>query len=747
MNNTSMNQNGLVHQPSIKAVDVRRLPKILLRRRFLCLGVSGLFMSIAGFLAVNIKPDYQSSMQILVNSNLYEGVRLTNLQLGVNSELTEPNLPVFDSSSQIQLMMSSKLLQKAVDILQPDYPDITIADIKGNNKNNKKSALVVKPLEGRAGVNQVPSQVLQVSFQYNDPVKTQKVLQALQKVYQNYNLEQQQERLNKGLNFVSIRLPQIKKEVEQAEKNLEDFRRKHNLLDPVVQSRIILESRANIERQREATRAHLKDVQAQYNNLQEKITALSQNAQIASRLNQSTRYQSLLNEVQKTEQALAREEVRHTKESPVLQNLKQQHQNQQRLLQEEVKKLLGNQAINTNNTEKLLLIQRQTTEVDPVLVKEFIQVQTVVKGLIAHENSLAESEKRLSLELSKYPSLIAEYNRLLPAVETQRKILEQLLQTQQYLGLKISQGGFDWQVLEEPALGTSTNHRRSMLLLGGVIFSPILGLAVALFWGMFNYTIYSVQELQKLTKLRLLGSVPKLAPQGFKKRLPIWFWQKPQNLAPSLVETSTWLPCHESLDMVYQNIQIFQHPDSLKSLMLTSALSREGKTTLALGLAASAARMHQRILLIDANLRYPHLHKNLQLSNDWGLSLLLVDEANTQVQDYIQPIHPSIDILTAGPIAEDTIKLLSQERMQELIKLFEQTYDLVIIDAPSILGTVDARILASFCHGILMVGRIGQITPNELTQALEILSNLNLVGIIANDVSNFQGENKLPHDQ
>lgn len=735
MANTSMNQNQLVHHSSINAVDVRRLAKSLLRRRFLCLGVSGILMSIAALLAVNTKTNYQSSMQILVNSNLYEGVRLNNIQLSGNSEFTEPNLPVFDYSAQMKLMVSSKLIQKAVDILHSDYPDITVEDIKGNNKNNKESPLVVSQLEGKGGVNQVPSPVIEVSFNHDDPVKTQRVLKALQKVYQDYNLEQQKERLNQGLTFVSTRLPQIKQELSQAEENLENFRTKHNILDPEVQSKILLESLANIQQQRQTTRAQLKDVEAQYNNLEQKIAVLSEDAKIASRLNQSTRYQSLLNEVQKTELAIATEQIRYTEESPILQQLRQQNQNQKRLLQQEVKKLLGDKAINTTSTKNLLLIQKQTAEIDPVLLQEFIQVQTIVKGLIAHENSLSESEKRLSSQLSKYPSLISEYNRLLPAVENKRKILEQLLQTQQYLGLKISQGGFDWEVLEEPALGTSTSNRRSILLLGGIVVSPILGIAIALTWGMFNYTIYSVQELQKLTKLRLLGSVPKLAPLGLKKRLPIRFWQKQQNLAPSLVEATTWLPCHESLNMVYQNIQIFKHPYPFKSLMLTSALSREGKTTLALGLAASAARMHRRVLLIDANLRCPNLHKNLQLSNDWGLSLLLVDETNTQVQDYIQPIHPSIDILTAGPTAEDTINLLSSQRMQELIELFEQTYDLVIIDAPPILGTVDSRILASFCDGIVIVGRIGQITPNELMQTTEILSNLNLVGIIANDVS------------
>ena len=119
--------------------------------------------------------------------------------------------------------------------------------------------------------------------------------------------------------------------------------------------------------------------------------------------------------------------------------------------------------------------------------------------------------------------------------------------------------------------------------------------------------------------------------------------------------------------------------------MLTSALPGEGKTTLALGLGYSAARMHQRVLIIDANLRSPNLHQTLGLTNDWGLSLLLVDDENTSFYNYIQPIHPAIDVLTAGPIPDDAVNLLSSERMEELMDLFTQSYDLVLIDAPSVL--------------------------------------------------------------
>lgn len=729
---TSLNQEQQITTSAQSAVDIRQLSTILLRRRFLVLGVSCVVMSVASLLAVIAKPTYQSDMQILVSSNLAQGAQSNNIPGGVDTEVTDPNSQVVDYTTQMKLMLSSKLLQKAVDLLHSDYPNITLEDINGQPEKSKKAPLKVTQEEEGIKANKVFNKVFEVSYSNDDPVKAQRVLQALQKVYQNYNTEQQKERLNQGLAFVNARLPEIKKEVSKADKNLEQFRKKHNLLDPEAQSKILLESLADIQKQLQTTRAHLQDVNARYENLEQKIASSSQqNALISSRLNQSSRYQTLLIEIQKTELALAKERLRYTDDYPSVEKLKQQRQSQLSLLRQEVK------AITTSSKGEPLL-KGQIVGVEPKLVDELILVQTNVLGLIANEKSLAQSEQRLRSELNKYPSLIAEYNRLLPRVESSRKTLEQLLQAQQSLGLKIAQEGYNWQVLEEPALGTYVGSNRLLLLLGGAVIGLILGILAALILENFNDAIYCAGDLKKLTNLRVLGSVPKLPSRGVKKRRLGLPWNGRRTSDFSVVEPSARLPVHETLDMIYQNIQILKYPFPFKSLMLTSALPGEGKTTLVLGLVASATRMHRRVLVIDANLHNPSLHKILELSNDWGLSLLLVDETTTHFQDYIQPIHPSIDILTAGPIPEDTVKLLSSRRMKELIELFEQSYDLVLIDAPPILGTVDARIVASFCNGIVMVERMGKVTRTELTQATEILSKLNLIGIIANEVSNSQ---------
>ncbi|WP_071189225.1 polysaccharide biosynthesis tyrosine autokinase [Trichormus sp. NMC-1] len=734
MATTGLNHQQLVTTSKPRAVNIRQISTILFYRRFFILGVSCAVMSVTSLLAVITKPMYQSSMQIMVSSDLDEASGSIKKQENAKAELITPNFSSVEYTHQMKLMLSSKLVQKAVDLLRSDYPNITIENIKGKNDSGNQGALQITPLEGLSESNQVVNQVFVISFKDPDPVKTKRVLQALQKVYQDNNSEQKKQRLNQALAFVNNRLPKLQKDVIASEKKLELFRQKHNLVDPSVQSKILLESLADIQKQRQTTRSKFEAVQAQYNTLDQKIASSTQNAQVSASMSRSNSYQALLDEVKKTELNLAQERLRYTDNSPIVIKLKQKRQIQIALLQQEVKE----KATKTSRaTENLLGI-------DPKLVNELQQLQKTALELIRNENNLAKSEQQIRWQLSTYPSIIAEYNRLLADVTFQRRTLEQLLQVQQSLGMKIAQGGFDWQVLEEPDLGIYIGNRKWLLIIAGVLIGPILGAAAALIWEVFNKAIFSAQDLQKLTNIRLLGSVSKLGKPSLKNRLQRIFRRGRQNSAPSTVENNDKLSSHETLDMIYQNIQIFKNPLPFKSLMLTSAVPGEGKTTLALGLGASAAHMHQRVLVIDANLRSPSLHKILEISNDWGLSLLLVDDIKTQAHNYIQPIHPSVDILTAGPTPEDVVNLLSSGRMKELIESFEQIYDLVLIDAPSVLDSIDARIIASVCNGIVIVGRIGQLTPQELMQATEILSQLNLIGIVANEVNNSPKVRKSP---
>jgi capsular exopolysaccharide synthesis family protein len=187
--------------------------------------------------------------------------------------------------------------------------------------------------------------------------------------------------------------------------------------------------------------------------------------------------------------------------------------------------------------------------------------------------------------------------------------------------------------------------------------------------------------------------------------------------------------------LIYQNLNLLPNANGLRSLAITSALAGEGKSTIALGLAISAARLNKRVLLIDADLRRPSLHKQLGLPNEQGLSTLLLEASDTR-QLGIRLLHQyndiSIAVLTSGPAPADPVKLLSSGQMDRLLAEFEQAYDLVIFDTPPTLGIVDAVLTASFCDGTLLLGRIGRVTRAELSQAFSALSPVNVVGVVAN---------------
>ncbi|MEO0409309.1 MAG: CpsD/CapB family tyrosine-protein kinase, partial [Cyanobacteria bacterium P01_A01_bin.135] len=190
-------------------------------------------------------------------------------------------------------------------------------------------------------------------------------------------------------------------------------------------------------------------------------------------------------------------------------------------------------------------------------------------------------------------------------------------------------------------------------------------------------------------------------------------------------------PFRDAVDLIYKTIQLGSS-QPLSSLMVTSATAGEGKTTLAIGLALTAARLHKRVLLVDMDLRDPALHKHLGLSNDQGLSNYIQSEQTRFAPLSLTIAGASIDVVPAGPVPDDPVRLLSSRSTHQFLAYAESTYDLVILDTPVILGSADVLQLASLCNAGVMVSRLDRITQPDLTEATAMLSAVNMLGIVAN---------------
>jgi polysaccharide biosynthesis transport protein len=725
-----MNPNYLKNESDID-LGYGQLVSILLRRRFWFLSVLLGVISISAIATLIMKPTYESRMQLLVEPNLVdysERETLTGEQQPIQWSQSRLNV---DYATQLTLMRSPEFLEKAVALLRPEYPDLEAED------------LITKFTLSQAVEDDINTRIFQAVYTDSDEVKAQKVLQAMQQVYQDYNIQQDNLRLTQGLAVIERQLPAARKNYLQAEEALERFRRRKNLINPEQQATAITEELNAVSKERAIIRAHYQAIQARYNDLQQQLSISPKEALVSSRLSESSRYQNLLKEYQTTELSLAAQRSIYTDSSPVIQNLVEKRQNELALLEKELDGVLGKVRSQRKVTGEGLLKEGQLGETELVLVGKLVDAQTELKSLAARDRSLLQTEQQLRAQLNQFPNLIAEYDRLQPEVEIQRESIKQLLSAQQQLSLELARGGFKWKIVEAPQIGEKVAPSLKINLLLGAVVGLFLGGIAAFIREASDDKIHSVEQIKQAIDLSVLASVPALLPlnNSRAKKEPI-----------PILEMLNWLPFRESTDLIYQNIQLLNITSNLKSILVTSTQTGEGKSTLALGLALSAARFRKKVLLIDANLRCPSLHEQLNLPDRGGLSTLL-SSLDMPKPHRLFILGVNIEVLTAGTEPDDPVKLLNSQRFGKLMSHFEQNYDLVLLDAPPILGideyniaqlqqnrvgTVDVLQVASFCKGILLVTRMNRIAKSELIRAREMLGHFNAIGVVANGVKNRQ---------
>jgi capsular exopolysaccharide synthesis family protein len=201
-------------------------------------------------------------------------------------------------------------------------------------------------------------------------------------------------------------------------------------------------------------------------------------------------------------------------------------------------------------------------------------------------------------------------------------------------------------------------------------------------------------------------------------------------------EKHTTSPLIEAFRSLYTTIRLLNAKKPIHSLAISSAIPGDGKTTVAIYLAATAARIGQRVLLVDTDLRVPQLHNQLDLPNSQGLSDVIA--SNVPIDDAIQTssVDDNFFVLTAGQTLSDPIKLLSSDKMNYLMEQFSVQFDLVIYDTPPLLGLGDGNLLAAKADGSLLVVGIEKTNRSLVMKAIDGLkiAGASLLGIVANGV-------------
>ncbi|RIJ66127.1 CpsD/CapB family tyrosine-protein kinase [Rummeliibacillus sp. POC4] len=190
----------------------------------------------------------------------------------------------------------------------------------------------------------------------------------------------------------------------------------------------------------------------------------------------------------------------------------------------------------------------------------------------------------------------------------------------------------------------------------------------------------------------------------------------------------------EQFRTIRSNITFSAPKEKLKTLLVTSSLSSEGKSTNVANLGVVFAQEGKRVLLVDADMRRPTLHHTFRLSNKEGLSSVLIKHET--IQKAVQETSiVGLDVITSGPLPPNPSELLASQMMDTLLSIVEQEYDLVIFDSPPLLPVTDARILSNKCNGTLLIVNRNKTKKADVLKAKAALTNsqAKILGIVLNN--------------
>ncbi|MEH2388322.1 MAG: polysaccharide biosynthesis tyrosine autokinase [Nostoc sp.] len=615
-------------------------------------------------------------------------------------------------SSQIEVISSPTFLQRTIDKLQL--------------KDNEGKPLEVEALQKALNLKIVGgTDVLRISYSSHDPQEAAAVVNTIMNSYLDNDITTNRSEAGATRQFMAKQLPKTQAAVDNAEVALRIFKQKHQIADLSEETKSAVATIGNLDNEMDTVKAQLDEVNAQTNQLRQKVELNSQEAIAVSALSQSPAVQGVLTQLQDTDRQLAIERSRFLDDNPVVVNLEAKKASLKSLLQQEVGQTVGNQT-------QVPQSQLQIGQLRQSLIQSFLQSEIQRFGLTKRLSSLYNSRSNYEQRVKLIPQLAQNERELERKVAVADSTYQTLLKKVQELQLVENTNSPTSRIISQALVPKKqVLIKKIIVLVLGVMFGLFFATTTVLFLAMRDRSLKTLKEVRDVFGYTLLGIVP-LSVKKVRSR----YSNAELTDQTIAVRDTPYSLTSEMYRMIQANLKFLSSDKVLKTIVVTSAVPKEGKSTVSANLAAAIAQLGRKVLLIDADMRIPSQHHLWQLTNAVGLSEVLVGQADFNIA--VSKVMDNLDVLTAGVRPPNPLALLDSKRMASLIENFssQDNYDFVIIDAPPLLLAADALTLSQMTDGILLVARPGVIDSNSAAAAEEMLerSSHNVLGLVVNGI-------------
>jgi capsular exopolysaccharide synthesis family protein len=352
------------------------------------------------------------------------------------------------------------------------------------------------------------------------------------------------------------------------------------------------------------------------------------------------------------------------------------------------------------------------------------------------ENMLKNAVAEIKAEFDRLNAHSFEYKAVKREADADKALYEELVHKIKEAGINSSFQNSSIRLSDSarPPLGpVSPNVPMNAML--AFLFSTFLAVGAAVMSDSLDNTVRDPEQIQRSLKTEVLGSLP-VVKSWRNKLLPL---AVNGNAVGALVKRGRHngeaAAFEEAIRTLRDSILLSDLGRRPRSLLITSATPREGKTTTSIHLAIAHSLQSRKTLLIDADLRRPGIHDRLSLSNDKGLSTIVSGEIAWHDGIQKSAAYPDLDVITAGPASRRAADRLGSV-LDNLLAEAEKDYDLVIVDAPPLLGFAEPLQIAAVVDGVVVVAMASQTSRDAVASVLSNLKRIktNVIGVVLNEV-------------
>ncbi len=595
-----------------------------------------------------------------------------------------------------------------------------------------KLSLFVDPVrESRATVKD--TRWIQISFQHTDSELAAYVVNGIAEAFTKNNQELRTGSNRKTNDFLQERVANLEAEIKAGENRLVAEKRRANILEKDDSVTIVIERLSGLNKQLLDVEEARKDAEAQYNAVRQskdRIDAMVEERMAQYIADRERAIRLLENETRQEITRLKAQRrkllVEYVESAPEIDEIDRQIDT----IEKEIKSL------RLNNEEGLQAYRQRTAKVivDNLRTRydQTREQEAKVRAAFNAQYSEAQGENQAAVTIK-----LLEQD-----VETKRGFLDNLAKKQRENDV-LAAGTKNNITVAEIAIPPEkpVSPRRLTTVAAAMLVSLLFGAGLALFLEYLDDTIKSTEEVEDYLQLPALAAIPTIDSMSKRRLLLVGSSSDVVDAHGNelLISKDSRSSMAEAYRQLRTSILLSTAGHPPKSLLITSSLPTEGKTTTAINTAISLAQTSAKVLVIDGDLRRPRLHSVFGLSNVEGLSTILSNQfKKSEILDVVQhDTESNLYLLPSGPIPPNPAELIGSDQMKAILEVFEDEFTHVVLDSPPIASFTDGVLMASRVDGVILVVQSGKSSRQVVQRSRQLLVDIGakIFGVVLNNVN------------